>query len=47
MIHDDKSVLTPSRQLKFLRFQLDSHDITVEHTSEKVLKFTRAPTDLL
>ena len=38
VIHDDKSVLTPTRRLKFLRFQLDSHDMTVELTSDKVQK---------
>ena len=47
VVHEDKSVLTPTQVLTFLGFSLDSVNMRVEITPEKVQKFTRAGQDLL
>ena len=47
VVHKDKSVLQPTKQLNFLGFDLDSERMIVELTKEKVEKFTRAATELL
>lgn len=39
LIHKEKSVLTPTQRLKFLGFYLDSKEMTVEITADKVEKF--------
>ena len=47
VIHDEKSVLDPDRNLKFLGFELDSDEMTVQLMQDKVEKFTRSATQLL
>ena len=47
VVHNDKSVLEPTKQLIFLGFQVDSQEMTVELTQDKERKFTRAATDVL
>ena len=46
-IHPTKSVLTPSHTLTFLGFILNSLEITVSPTQEKIQKTTGACSDLL
>ena len=47
VVHPEKSVCTPTKQLVFLGFQLDSERFRVYLTEDKEEKFIRAASDLL
>ena len=47
VVHQDKSILEPTKHLQFLGFLLDSQNMTVHLTQDKVKKFTRSATELL
>ena len=47
VVHKDKSVLEPTKILKFLGFELSSEKMLITLTTDKVEKFKRAATDLL
>ena len=47
VVHDEKSVLEPTRKLKFLGFMLDSEEMTVTLTQEKREKIGRAAQAIL
>ena len=47
VVHRDKSILKPTRKLVFLGFDLDSEQMLVSLTSDKVQKFKTAALELL
>ena len=47
VVHTGKSVLEPTKKLKFLGFMLDSESMTVTLTDDKCSKFTRLAEDIL
>ena len=47
VVHDSKSILSPSRCITFLGFEIDSQNMIVNLTQDKVEKFKRAANDLL
>ena len=47
VIHEKKSVLAPSQKLTFLGFELDSVDMVVRPTSDKIEKFDRVAREIL
>ena len=47
VVHPEKSVLTPSRQITYLGFIINSENMTVAATDEKKQKFMKTATKLL
>ena len=47
IVHEDKSIVKPVTSLKFLGFELNSQNMTVSLTEDKIQKFRRASSDLL